>query len=289
MEFTAFIRVKVIEKGTKRLEFSNEGMTMTSTRDILEALSSGKINIDEAEKELRALAFARVGEIGVIDINRQERCGVPEVIFAETKPTENLVRIVGTMVDKIGAVLLTRVSRTKLDELRKSHEHLVFDVTGYEDHLTVLARRDGWSDPPKSGKIAIMTAGTSDIPYSLEAEALARIMGVEVLKFHDVGVAGIHRIIEPIKTIVEEGVDSLIVFAGMEGALPTVIAALVDIPVIGVPVPTGYGYGGKGETALASMLQSCAPGLAVVNIGNGFGAGAVACLIAKRCAGKKKD
>jgi NCAIR mutase (PurE)-related protein len=261
-------------------------MTMTSTRDILEALSSGKISIDDAEKELRALAFVRVGDIGMIDVNRQERSGVPEVVFAETKSIEKLVRIVEVVVDKIGAVLLTRVSRVKLDGLRNAHRDLVFDASGDEDHLTVLAHRDDWSDPPKSGKIAIMTAGTSDIAYSCEAEAMARIMGVEALTFHDVGVAGIHRLIEPIKTIIEEGVDSLIVFAGMEGALPTVIASLIDIPVIGVPVPTGYGHGGRGETALASMLQSCAPGLAVVNIGNGLGAGAVACLIAKRCADK---
>ncbi|MHA2141329.1 MAG: nickel pincer cofactor biosynthesis protein LarB [Candidatus Thorarchaeota archaeon] len=262
---------------------------MTSTRDILEALSSGKISIDEAEKELRALALTQVGDIGMIDVNRQDRCGVPEVVFAETKSTENLVKIVEVMVDKIGAALLTRVSEAKLDGLRKAHRNLIFDVSGYEDHLTVLAHRDDWSDPPKSGKIGILTAGTSDIPYSREAEAIARIMGVEALTFHDIGVAGMHRLIDPIKRIVEEGVDSLIVFAGMEGALPTVIASLVDIPVIGVPVPTGYGHGGKGETALASMLQSCAPGLAVVNIGNGLGAGAVACLIAKRCVNKQKD
>ncbi|MFW9803274.1 MAG: nickel pincer cofactor biosynthesis protein LarB [Candidatus Thorarchaeota archaeon] len=256
---------------------------MTSTRDILEALSSGKISIDDAEKELRALALTQVGNIGMIDVSRQERCGVPEVIFAEAKPLENLISIVEVVIDKIGAVLLTRANRTKLDGLKKAHENLVFDVSGHEDHLTVLIHNNDWSDPPKSGKIAIITAGTSDIAYSREAEALARIMGVEVLTFHDIGVAGIHRLIEPIGTIIEEGVDALIVFAGMEGALPTVIASLVDIPVIGVPVPTGYGHGGKGETALASMLQSCAPGLAVVNIGNGLGAGAVACLIAKRC------
>jgi NCAIR mutase (PurE)-related protein len=264
-------------------------MTMTSTRDILEALSSGKISIDDAEKELRALAFAQVGDIGVMDVSRQERSGVPEVVFAETKSTENLVRIVEVMVERIGAVLLTRVSKIKLDGLKDAHGKLVFDVSGEENHLTVLAHRDDWSDPPKSGKIAIITAGTSDVVYSREAEALARIMGVEAHTFHDIGVAGIHRLIEPIKAIIEEGVDALIVFAGMEGALPTVIASLVDIPVIGVPVPTGYGHGGKGETALASMLQSCAPGLAVVNIGNGLGAGAVACLIAKRCANKAGD
>jgi NCAIR mutase (PurE)-related protein len=262
---------------------------MKSTRDILEALSSGKISIDNAEKELRALALAEVGDIGMIDVSRQERSGVPEVVFAATKHLENLIRIVEVVIDKIGAVLLTRVSRAKLDGLKKAHGSLVFDVSGHEDHLTVLAHNNDWSDPPKSGKIAIITAGTSDIAYSREAEALARIMGVEALIFHDIGVAGIHRLIEPIKTIVEKGADALIVFAGMEGALPTVIASLVDLPVIGVPVPTGYGHGGKGKTALASMLQSCAPGLAVVNIGNGLGAGAVACLIAKRCAKKKED
>jgi NCAIR mutase (PurE)-related protein len=278
-----------IGKGTKRVTLSIHWIDMTDTRDILEALTSGEISIEDAEKELRALAFARIGEIGMIDVNRQERSGVPEVIFAESKSSDNLARIVEVMVKKKSAVLLTRVSKLKLDALKDAHKDLVFDVTGDEDHLTVLAHSGKWSDPSKSGKISIVTAGTSDIVYAREAEAIARIMGVEVLTFHDVGVAGIHRLIEPIKRIVEEDVDALIVFAGMEGALPTVIAALVDIPVIGVPVPTGYGYGGKGETALASMLQSCAPGLAVVNIGNGLGAGAVACLIAKRCANKAGD
>jgi hypothetical protein len=133
-----------------------------------------------------------------------------------------------------------------------------------------------------------MTAGTSDIVYAYEAEAIARLMGVEVLTFFDVGVAGLHRLVEPIKRVKEEGVDAVVVFAGMEGALPTLVASLVDIPVIGVPVPTGYGFGGKGETALASMLQSCAPGLAVVNIGNGLGGGSIASLIAKRNAVKRK-
>ena len=184
---------------------------------------------------------------------------------------------------------ITRVSKLKLESLMESFKNLNFDVSGYDDHLTVMVNKKDWSEPPKSGKIAIMTAGTSDIAYANETEALARLLGVEVYTYYDVGVAGIHRLIEPVKNIIEEGVDALVVFAGMEGALPTVVAALVDIPVIGVPVPTGYGYGGKGETALASMLQSCAPGLAVVNIGNGLGAGAVACLIAKRCANKLGD
>ena len=262
--------------------------TMTNTREILESLASGKISIDDAENELRVLALTQIGEIGMIDVNREERSGVPEVVFAESKTSETLTKIVKVMVNRSNAVLLTRVSRANLDSLKEIHSALTFDVMGYDNHLTVLVHNKEWKEPPKAGKIAIITAGTSDIVYAREAEALARIMGVEALTFHDVGVAGMHRLIEPVKKILEEGADVVIVFAGMEGALPTFIASLVDIPVIGVPVPTGYGHGGQGETALASMLQSCAPGLAVVNIGNGLGAGAIACLIAKRCAKQTK-
>jgi NCAIR mutase (PurE)-related protein len=261
---------------------------MTSTRKVLEDLASGKITIDDAEKELRALALTRIGDIGLIDTNRQERSGVPEVVFAENKNIESLVQIVQALVERNNAVLLTRMNQEKLDGIEKAHPKFVFESKGSKDHLTVFVHSNAWSDPPKDGKIAILTAGTSDVVYAREAEAIARLMGVEAITFYDVGIAGIHRLIGPIQKIVEEAVDAVVVFAGMEGALPTVVASLIDAPVIGVPVPTGYGHGGKGETALASMLQSCAPGLAVVNIGNGLGAGSVAALIAKRCAKKKQ-
>lgn len=261
---------------------------MAPTRKILEELASGKLSINEAEKKLRDAALTDVGEIGMIDVNRQERSGVPEVVFAESKSVEHLIKIISAMIDKSNAVLLTRVNREKLAELKKEFQNLVIDVTGSEDHLTVFIHNDLWSDPPLEGKIAILTAGTSDVVYAREAEAIVRLMGVESITFYDVGVAGIHRLINPIKRVIEEEADAVVVFAGMEGALPTVVASLIDAPVIGVPVPIGYGYGGKGETALASMLQSCAPGLAVVNIGNGLGAGSVAALIAKRCAKKKQ-
>ena len=262
---------------------------MTTTREILEALASGNLSIEDAEMKLRLRALAEVGEIGMLDLNRQERSGVPEVIFAENKSNESLVKIVEVMVSKNNVALLTRVDREKLSALKSQNSTLKFDVTGFDDHLTVLICNQEWVEPPKVGKIAIITAGTSDITFACEAEAIARIMGVEVLKFYDVGVAGIHRLIGPVRKVIEEGVEAIVVFAGMEGALPTVLASLVDIPVIGVPVPTGYGHGGAGETALASMLQSCAPGLAVVNIGNGLGAGAFACLVAKRCAQKVSE
>lgn len=255
---------------------------MTRTRDILELLASGKIGVDQAEKELHASTLAQVGRISRIDVNRQERSGVPEVVLAETKTAEMLIEIVQVVVERSNAVLITRATKVKFETLRRAIPELNYDAMGTEDHLTILVTNNQWKEPTKKGKIAILTAGTSDIPFAQEAEALARIMGVEALVFHDVGVAGIHRLVEPITEISETEVDALVVFAGMEGALPTVVASLIDIPVIGVPVPTGYGHGGHGETALASMLQSCAPGLAVVNIGNGLGAGAIACLIAKR-------
>ncbi len=261
---------------------------MTSTREVLEDLASGKISIDDAEKELRALALSRIGDIGLIDINRQERTGVPEVVFAETKTSENLIQIVQLLIEENGVALLTRMNQKKLEEIQKAHPNLTIESKGSEDHLTVLVFSKAWIEPQKRGKIAILTAGTSDVIYAREAEAIARLMGVEALTFYDVGVAGIHRLVEPIQKIVDEEVDAVVVFAGMEGALPTVVASLIDIPVIGVPVPTGYGHGGKGETALASMLQSCAPGLSVVNIGNGLGAGSVASLIAKRATRKKE-
>lgn len=259
---------------------------MVKTREILEALTSGKLSIEDAEMELRLHALAEVGEIGMLDLNRQDRSGVPEVVFAESKSIETLNKIVEVMVRKNDAALLTRVDRVKLSSLKSQNSPLIFDVTGFDDHLTVLIHNQEWKEPAKEGKIAIMTAGTSDITYACEAEAIARVMGVESLTFHDVGVAGIHRLISPVKKVIEAGVAAIVVFAGMEGALPTVLASLVDIPVIGVPVPIGYGHGGEGQTALASMLQSCAPGLTVVNIGNGLGAGAFACLIAKRCTRK---
>jgi hypothetical protein len=131
----------------------------------------------------------------------------------------------------------------------------------------------------------VITAGTSDAPWAEEAALLCREMGCQVYSVHDVGVAGIHRLWAPLHQLLEEvKVDVLIVAAGMDGALPSVVSGLVDVPVIGLPTSVGYGFGGKGEAALLSMLQTCSPGMAVVNIDNGIGAGAIAGLIANRMA-----
>lgn len=255
---------------------------MKTTKEILDALLSGDITKEEAEKILSAERLTHLGKFAVIDQNRGERSGVPEVIFAESKDAQIISQIANSMVSTNGFALISRADAHKVQVIEENKgEHLV-EVMGNSGMHTVLLFGKDWNPPPCKGRIAIITAGTSDIPYAKEVEAIAKVMGVETLNFHDIGVSGIHRLVEPLRKISTSDVDAIVVLAGMEGALPTVIASLVDIPVIGLPVPTGYGYGGKGETALASMLQSCAPGLAVVNIGNGIGAGSMACLIAKR-------
>ncbi|TFF88377.1 MAG: nickel pincer cofactor biosynthesis protein LarB, partial [Promethearchaeota archaeon] len=138
--------------------------------------------------------------------------------------------------------------------------------------------------PRKGGKIGLITAGSSDIPIAEEAKVISEAMGCEVFTSYDIGIAGIHRIFEPLSEMIQKGAHIIIVCAGMEGTLPGVVAALVDVPVIGVPISSGYGLGEKGQGALITMLQSCSPGLLVVNIDNGFGAGASAALIANKIA-----
>ncbi|MHA1587459.1 MAG: nickel pincer cofactor biosynthesis protein LarB [Candidatus Thorarchaeota archaeon] len=255
---------------------------MHTTRGILKALTSGKLTIEEAEKKLQILTLSHVEGFAVLDHGRQDRTGIPEVVMAETKQSDEIIKITRNMLDANGFALLTRANQKKVDALESAIDNYVINVSGSGDHLTVFVHSQNWKPPEALGRIAVITAGTSDIPYAREVEAVAKVVGVETISFFDVGVAGIHRLIDPLKQIVEKDVDVIVVLAGMEGALPTVIASLVDIPVIGVPIPTGYGYGGEGITALSSMLQSCAPGLAVVNIGNGLGAGAIASLIARR-------
>jgi NCAIR mutase (PurE)-related protein len=152
----------------------------------------------------------------------------------------------------------------------------------------VVVRRPDLAPPAPGGRVGVLTAGTSDIPRAEEAEVIAREMGCQVVSAYDVGVAGLHRLAEPLRQFKERRVDVVVVAAGMDGALPSVVAGLVDVPVIGLPTSIGYGLGGRGVAALLSMLQTCAPGLTVVNIDNGIGAGATAALIANRVAAARR-
>ncbi len=205
------------------------------------------------------------------DFDRFERIGKPEAVYAEGKSVEDLIEIVQTYIDAKKPLLITRLSSEQMVHMKK------LGMKVNEKARTASMGKIA----ENSGKTVILAAGTSDIPIAEEAFETATFLGLEAERFYDVGIAGIHRINEPINYIKNNDVDSVIVVAGMEGALPSVIAALVDLPIIAVPTSVGYGVNFKGITTLFSMLQSCPSGVAVVNIDNGFGAAVFAYLISR--------
>lgn len=215
-----------------------------------------------------------------IDRERFARAGKPEAIFAESKEPEEVVEIIREYLKGVEKVLVTRASEEHIKAIRREFSDLEIRVN--RKGRTVVVRKEGEKEKEeKTGKVAILTAGTSDIPVAEEAAETAEFLGMDVIKFYDVGVAGIHRLVEPIERIKREKVNAVIVIAGMEGALPSVVAGLIDKPVIAVPTSVGYGVNLGGLTALFAMLQSCSSGVAVVNIDNGFGAAVFAYLIAR--------
>lgn len=221
------------------------------------------------------------------DFHRQGRKGVPEVIIAERKTVDQSLEIAQRFLEKTGRAILSRVPPELEAPLRAEFAE-VAEIEWLPAPRAAVLRRPGSTVLESGGRVGVLTAGTSDIPWAEEAALLCREMGCQVHTVYDVGVAGLHRLWEPLHQLLEEAqVDVLIVAAGMDGALPSVISGLVDVPVIGLPTSVGYGLGGKGEAALLSMLQTCAPGMAVVNIDNGIGAGAIAGLIANRMAASR--
>jgi NCAIR mutase (PurE)-related protein len=255
-------------------------MNNVSKREILNKLVSGEISIEEAEERLSVNQIELVEDFARYDLLREERTGIPEIIYSETKSPEAVYSIAKKVLEKKPIVLLSRIREEHVKEIQKLADYYKLEY-GTNNNFCRIMHKD-FQLKFTEGKIGIITAGTSDIPVAEEAKAIAEMMGCEAIIFNDVGVAGIHRLFEPLQNLIKENIDVLIVAAGMEGALPTVVAGLVDIPVIGLPISTGYGYGGKGQAALMSMLQSCALGLAVVNIDGGISAGAIAAKIAKK-------
>jgi NCAIR mutase (PurE)-related protein len=249
-------------------------------REILEKLLSGEISVEEAEKLLRISTMEEI-EDATLDIRRGIRAGIPEVVWGEGKTPAKVVEIASALLEREGRAIISRVSEEQIEALEEAISDGC-ELRVNEKARLVVARRRGFQPPQLGRKIGIMTAGTSDVMIAEEAKVIAEEMGCDVLTAYDVGIAGFHRHIKPLKSMIEEGVDAIVVVAGMEGALPSVIASLVDVPVIGVPSSVGYGFGAGGVGALTAMLQSCSPGLCVVNINNGFGAGAFAALIARR-------
>ena len=251
-------------------------------RDILRRLVAGEVTEDDAVAELRKLQLEELGGRARLDLGRYLRRGIPEVVLASGKTPAEAARLVIVMAKRQGQGLISRMSDAHESALRAAAAREGLDVIAYHSSARVV--RVGFKPEPVEGKVAILTAGTSDVPVAEEARMVVDACGVQSRLEADLGVAGLHRFVAPLASALEWGADVLIVAAGMDGVLPGLVAGLVDAPVIGVPVSTGYGRGGAGEAALSTMLQSCSTGLTVVNIDNGVGAGAAAVLIAARAA-----
>lgn len=216
-----------------------------------------------------------------VDPRRRERTGAPEIVLAERKSTGDVLRGLLALIDAEGIVIATRLTDRHLQELPAMlPERLNADVD--TDARTIVVTDGHQPAEPTFAPIGVISAGTSDRPVAQEAIVVARALGSEVIPVFDVGVAGLHRLVQPLRALMARRPAAIIVAAGMDGALPSVVAGLVNCPVIGLPVAVGYGHGANGEAALATMLQSCAPGLSVVNINNGVGAAVSAHLIARQ-------
>jgi len=239
-------------------------------RELLDAVRSGESSVDAALDDLRDLPFESLG-FATVDHHRALRCGFPEVIFCQNKTSTQTLRIFEKLVEAGGNVLATRARRKHFDRISKRFRDAEYHKAAR--CITLRQREPRWS----SGTIAIVSAGTSDEAVAEEARVTAEIMDQRTESYHDVGVAGIHRLLARAPDIRKANV--VIVVAGMEGALPSVVGGLVESPVIAVPTSVGYGASLGGIAPLLTMLNSCASGVAVVNIDNGFGAGYIAATI----------
>ncbi len=238
----------------------------------IEALGRRDITVAEAKERIRGVR--RVEEFARVDARQGERTGIPEVVEAERKTDEELVGIGSELISSAGRAVLTGVS----DSARGELEAIAADSEFYERSRTLVIHAADYDPPERRGRVGVVTAGTSDIEIAEQAVVLAEEMGCSVETVYDVGVSAIHRLLAERETL--ERCDAVVVAAGREGALATVVAGLVSAPVIGLPVGTGSGYGGGGEAALMGMLQSCTY-LTVVNVDAGFVAGGQAALIAR--------
>lgn len=245
---------------------------MGEVKNILKKLLEGRVGVADAEDKLRLNSIEEIEDFAKFDIGRQLR-NMPEVILAQGKTPEQVLKIAKRIK---GNILISRVEEKHLKELKKNFKKLDYNRIS----KTIVIRKSKTSLKTK-GKVGIITAGTSDIPIAEEAAAMVEMMGCKTVKAYDAGAAGIHRLFKPIKKMIEEKIDVVIVAAGREGTLPSIVAGIINVPVIGLPTSQGYGYGGRGEAALKSMLQSCSF-ITVTNIDNGIGAGACAALISIR-------
>lgn len=251
-------------------------MNQKEIQNLLEKVKSSQISIEDAASALRSLDFEELG-FAELDHHRELRCGFPEVIYCPGKETVHIVEIFRSLAAKGKNVLATRAEESVYKAIMDTKE---FPSANYEPLGRTITLKQGDSTSISKEVITIITAGTADLSVAMEAQATANIMGQETRLICDVGVAGIHRLLDKIELLQSSNV--IIVIAGMEGALASVVGGLVRCPVIAVPTSVGYGASFDGLAALLSMLNSCAAGVSVVNIDNGFSAGYNAALINSR-------
>lgn len=235
-------------------------------REILEQVKAGSISVEEAEKFFKKQPFEEMG-YAKLDTHREVRSGFPEVVFCSGKPEEYLVNIFKKLFEENGEVLGTRADRYQYELVREVLPQVSYDEVS---HILKIEKQE----KERKGKIAVCTAGTADIPVAEEAAQTAEYFGSYVERIYDVGVSGLHRLLSRLDVIQEA--NCVVAVAGMEGALASVIGGLVSRPVIAVPTSVGYGASMHGLSALLTMINSCANGIAVVNIDNGYGAGYIA-------------
>lgn len=236
------------------------------TREILEEMKKGMISVDEAEALLRRQPFEELG-YAKLDTHRKIRSGFPEVIFCSGKADEHLLQIFLNLLKEDGEVFGTRASAHQYELIKAQVPEAEYD------HISRIIKVEK-KDKKRTGKIAVCTAGTADIPVAEEAAQTAEYFGSQVERIYDVGVSGLHRLLSRLETI--QSANCVVAVAGMEGALASIMGGLVDKPVIAVPTSVGYGANMHGLSALLTMINSCANGIAVVNIDNGYGAGYIA-------------
>ncbi len=255
-------------------------------REILDAVASGELSPAQAEAELRGYA---TGDAGRFDATRERRSGVPEAVLGDGKSPGEVASLLATSLETTGRAIGTRLDDEQVAIVREvlGDEHPEARITYDERAGLLVSYGPEFTGPSLQATVCVVSAGTADTIPATEAAIIAGEMGAEVDRIRDVGIAAISRLLDRLGDL--RSTDVIVVAAGREGALPSVIAGLVDVPVIGLPVSTGYGHGGSGEAALTGMLQSCTA-LSVVNIDAGFTAGAQAGLIARRIdAARKSD
>jgi NCAIR mutase (PurE)-related protein len=252
-------------------------MTADELRALLELVRTGRLSVDDAVQHVAPPPVADLGYAHV-DLERHRRCGYPEVIFCEGKTAEWVEGVVRRLVEAGQDCLATRVNLEQSAHLARTFPH------AEQDRLarTFWLPRPHAEDRPPQGRVVVLTAGTSDLPVAQEAVVTARALGCDVGLIADVGVAGIHRLLRHREQF--QGADAIVVAAGMDGALPSVVGGLVDCPVVAVPTSIGYGAAFGGVAPLLTMLNACSANVVVVNIDSGFKGGYVAALIARRAA-----